>query len=143
MAAKKQVRRNITPATGKQPRVAVAPEIDDDHILWSFVLFDDCPNWREEGGKSSGFIWVAEHLKSSEGRTWGEIIANNHRDHPVPLDDLCREAQNRLWELKLDDTDPLWRLRFAGAARIWGRKDGPIFRVIWWDPCHRVCPSQK
>jgi hypothetical protein len=82
-------------------------------------------------------------MRDYERRTWAEIIANSRRDHTVPVDHLVKEARDRLVYLNQDDVDELWRLRFEGEQRIWGIKHGPLFRVLWWDPLHRVCPARK
>jgi hypothetical protein len=59
----------------------------------------------------------------------------------VPVDHLCREAQDRLIELERDDTEQLWELRIptTDSWRAWGLVDGAVFYFIWWDPDHTVC----
>ena len=61
----------------------------------------------------------------------------------IKIDSLCKEAQNRLIELRFDDLDELWEFRLSGKERIWGTRFGAVIDLIWWDPNHEVCPSKK
>ncbi|MDQ2731557.1 MAG: hypothetical protein M3Y56_07855, partial [Armatimonadota bacterium] len=63
--------------------------------------------------------------------------------HPVELGKLCKAAQDRLVEIRQDDAATLFSLRIGGQGRIWGVRDGPTLRILWWDPQHEVCPSLK
>jgi len=110
-------------------------------VHWSFRNFDRQFRVNRKDGAEDGFCDVASHMKAFEGKTWAEIERDRKHDHPVPCAHLVREAQNRLQEIKLDDLDELWRFRFSGERRIWGIRDGRLFRVLWWDPEHQICPS--
>ncbi len=81
-------------------------------------------------------------MKSYSTMTWGQIEQDRHRDHVVSMDSLIKEARDRLIELQLDDY-PLMRFRFDGLKRLYGIRTGRFFQVLWWDPQHKVCPSQK
>lgn len=89
-------------------------------------------------------VWgdIFEKLVSYESRTWAEILSNPTRDHPIAVGKLCKEARQRLMDLKLDDVEALFRFRFTGLQRLWGIRDRNVFQVLWWDPEHKVCPSQ-
>jgi hypothetical protein len=83
-------------------------------------------------------------LGGFEGQTWGDIITksqNNH--HFMAVTKICNEAQARLNELDLDDTDALFSLRLSGRERIWGILDNGIMLVLWWDPFHQVYPVAR
>lgn len=56
---------------------------------------------------------------------------------------MISEAQTRLEELKLDDEEELFRFRLDGTARVWGIREGRVFKILWWDPEHEICPSNK
>jgi hypothetical protein len=73
--------------------------------------------------------------------TLGEILGRNN--HRVSVEILCKEARDRLSELKLDDVDELLSLRLTGAQRIWGILEHNVVSLLWWDPNHQVCPSPK
>lgn len=86
---------------------------------------------------------VMDKLKSHESRRLAEIFRDaKHHNHPIALEDLSKEARARLEELALDDIDCVHTLRLSGAERIIGWRFENVYYVIWWDPEHRVCPSQ-
>ncbi len=84
---------------------------------------------------------LLQKVFDSQKLTW-QILRDNG-SHLVQVDSLCAKAQKRLLELRKDDCDELFSLRFTGCKRIWGIKDGNILWLLWWDPDHEVCPSQK
>lgn len=65
-----------------------------------------------------------DKLKSYESRTWKEIVSDKKRDHAVRVENLDKQARERLIELKYDDFEILFRLRFEGKQRLWGIKEG-------------------
>jgi hypothetical protein len=85
---------------------------------------------------------VVSHLRDYERRTWEEIERDHKRDHPIPVpcDGLSRDALDRLRTLRMDDIDELWRFRFGAKVRVWGIRFDHYFRVLWWDPQHKVYP---
>lgn len=138
---RKQPKRAYQPSRRKQPRGEPSSTADLTPI-WSFALFDKSAVWHDEQYQEETFREVASHLKDYEGMTWGRIENRRRYNHPVPVERLITEAQKRLVEINLDDTDELWRFRLSGKRRIWGIRDRHIFKVLWWDPQHRICPSQ-
>ncbi|HEV7881458.1 hypothetical protein [Bradyrhizobium sp.] len=85
---------------------------------------------------------VIPKLHDYESMTWAEMDGPSG-SHTVDYDQLCKEAQDRLKELKMTHVEALFSVRIAGAVRVWGVKDIAILRVLWWDPDHQVCPSLK
>ncbi len=91
-------------------------------------------------------------LTEMERLTWREIraqLTGGKRRGPkhkfIPLDSLCKEAQERLQALQLDDFEELFRFRTGNMERLWGVVSGDaprVFYPIWWDPDHKVCPSR-
>jgi len=108
-------------------------------VLWSFILFDGTIEWHDQSHREESFRKVAKHMKDYEGLTWGEI---EQRDHPIAKNQLIRDAQRRLRTIQQDDIDELWRFRFDARRRIWGIRDGRVFKVLWWDPQHKIRPSR-
>ena len=84
---------------------------------------------------------IREKLKNFESMTLGEIL--NRNNHRVSVGKLCKDARDRLKELKLDDIEELLSLRLTGIQRIWGILEHNIVILLWWDPDHLVCPSPK
>jgi hypothetical protein len=87
---------------------------------------------------------VRDKLRDFESMTWYEIlVAAKHRHHAVAIDKLCKQARDRLEELGQADIGDLVSLRLSGPERVWGILNGHVFKVLWWDPEHAVCPSLK
>ncbi|MFB7831994.1 hypothetical protein [Streptomyces sp. NPDC056056] len=134
--------------------VATAGELDDQHPVWRLTLLD-----REHAGSWSWSIddatltKIIALLTEMERLTWREIRAQltggqlrrGPKHKPIPLSSLCKEAQDRLQHLNLDDLEELFRFRTGNMERLWGviKGDSPrVFYPIWWDPLHQVCPSK-
>lgn len=137
------------PKQAHHPRVSKTPASDPsivslqrEQIVWSFLVFDNTP-WIDGHAPGDRFCDIAQSMKGYESRTWAEVDRSHTRDHPVAIKGLCPTAQRRLHALKMDDIDQLWRFRFSNRQRLWGIRDRQYFKVLWWDPEHKVCPSKK
>ena len=87
---------------------------------------------------------VAGKLAESEKLTWHEILVTSKtRNHSVLVSKLCPEAKKRLTEILQDDIDEVVSLRLSGRERVWGIRQAGVFKVLWWDPKHEVCPSLR
>jgi len=84
---------------------------------------------------------IFRKIFSCQKLTWQNLRTSG--SHLVDLKDLYPKAQKRLLQIEKDDQDQLYSLRLSGKERIWGIKDGNIFWLLWWDPNHEVCPSNK
>ena len=83
-------------------------------------------------------------LAGFESMTLNEIfIVARKQNHPVPVRGLDQRAQKRLQELKLFDVEEVYCLHLSDKERIWGIRDLNVLVLLWWDPEHRVCPSEK
>lgn len=76
--------------------------------------------------------------------TWGEILAEGgrKRNHLIDVSQCCAKSQERLKYLRLDDHEQLLSLAVGAQARVFGILDRATFRILWWDPDHKVCPAQ-
>ncbi|WP_419659698.1 hypothetical protein Dvar_00190 [Desulfosarcina variabilis str. Montpellier] len=94
-------------------------------------------------GISKEVVWTAIHQKIAEFEemTWYDIKRNG--SHSIPIYNLCPQAKQRLSEIQLDDIDEIFSLRLTGRQRIFGIKHNEVLKILWWDPDHQVCPSQK
>jgi hypothetical protein len=87
-------------------------------------------------------LWeIHNKLSSFERMTWADI--GRHGSHAISVEDLCADAQKRLRDLRLDDIDEVYSLRLTGKRRIFGIRDRHTLKILWWDPGHTCCPSQK
>jgi hypothetical protein len=94
------------------------------------------------------FTFICEVSQS----TWGEIEnqetgtgRRKKRHHSYSVDGLCERARDRFGERHYDELfDPeVVRFRLDGKQRLWGVREGAVFHVIWWDPEHKVCPTDR
>lgn len=88
-------------------------------------------------------------LLEYERCTWREIESMQYgnkgktKNHFISVEKLAPEAKNRLKELKMDDVDELFSLRLEGKLRIFGIRDLNVLNIVWIDPEHEICPTQK
>lgn len=132
----------LRPQGGKQPRAAEF-EGPSDHLTpaWRFRRTDSDGPWRWRNLPNDEVHSALEKLGHREGLTWKAI--QDSGSHEVAIRRLCKEAQRRLTEIKLDDLDQLFSLRLSGRSRVWGIRDHHVLHILWWDPEHQVCPSLK
>jgi len=87
---------------------------------------------------------VRKRLVNLESQTWREILVQGKkRNHSIAIFKLCKEARDRLTELRLDDYERIWSLGVTATERIFGFLTDGVMDVLWWDPNHSVCPSLK
>lgn len=128
----------------KGARAGVNPEYANQQTpVWSIIIFDHESEWGKDRCQEEDSLWVHifPGLLNYEKRTWGEILGNRKRDHSCSIDSISKKARDRLKELKLDDIDSLFRFRLSGKQRVWGIREGRVFKLLWWDPDHEVYPS--
>jgi len=82
-------------------------------------------------------------FRNWETMTWNEILsAGRKQNHPIDVSKCIPAARARLRVLGLDDREQLMSLSVNSTARVIGIRDGTVFRIVWWDPDHQICPSQ-
>ncbi|WP_131783196.1 hypothetical protein [Legionella gresilensis] len=145
MAKKKSKKPKFSkePKPRREPRVGKQFSSDDaGQVVWSFSLIDCEGPWGFKLICRDALLsLITEGFKGKEGLNWAILKTNGC--HNVFKSQLVKNAQKRLEEIKLDDLDELFSMRFTGRARVWGIRDGNIFKILWWDPEHQVCPSSK
>ena len=62
-------------------------------------------------------------LHAYEGKTWSEIRAEmrskDQRHKSYQVDQICQENQKRLFDLKLDDLEEVFRFRLGNKPRMY------------------------
>lgn len=102
----------------------------DNHEKWGFHQLD--------------FLHIKtifQKIFQFQKMTWQEL--EYHGSHLVSIKKLCHHARERLEEIGNEDVDELFSLRFSGKERLWGIKDRNVFWILWWDPNHEICSSNK
>lgn len=136
-------------STAKEPRSSESPDAYYDmRPRW---LFSQC-----DFGLDKWSITNCEDLQkdffgklaSFESMTWKEIFSaagarrKGNNNHPIPVDELVIEAQERLRILKLNP-DELISLRVGGPKRIYGIRYGSDLQILWYTDNHDIVLSTK
>lgn len=108
-------------------------------VCWQFCSMDMSGPFSCAGITFDEWQLILSKMRQWEKMTWYEIAGR--RDHAIDVDNLSSEAKKRLIELQLDDIDEVFSLHIDGKKRLFGIRDRNIFRVLWWDREHKVCPS--
>lgn len=128
----------------------VASSANGSHPAWrlSFLDLDHAGGWSWQVSPVD-LREIIGFLSEMERLTWTEVHAqitsskrgSHRKHHPMPIGQLCTEAQQRLQELQLDDFDDLFRFRLGNKRRLWGILDEDMFYPVWWDSEHKVYPQ--
>lgn len=114
--------------------------------VWKFGSLDLEFPWgfSIQGGKKD-FDNVVRKLKDFEKLSWAEIYTNKKWNHPISISKISKQAKRRLEKLNIDANDQgsLYQLRISQKERLFGIRESEVFYVLWWDPNHEVCPSEK
>lgn len=139
---KKPVRKE-NPSVKKQPHERNHLPDANNRPAWKFSLFDpEGPfgDGHDKLDRSTVVDEILPKLRSFESMTWTQIMQSG--SHPISCDRLCKEAKDRLEARSLDDNDEVFSLRLSGRNRIFGIRQTDCLQILWWDPDHKVCPSQ-
>jgi hypothetical protein len=138
------------PKAKKTPASATSRK-DTKTVRTHQVRHSQRPSWRFSTVDLNGpFAWpvgaaieaqILRKLQQFDSMNWHEIEGPDH--HAIGVDRLSKEAQARLTEIKQDDIDEVFSFHFSGKPRIIGIRDMNVVKLLWWDPEHLVCPSQK
>jgi hypothetical protein len=133
----------------RTPRIGANPNSIYQMVMeWSPNAADCHGNW-SWGPRTWTFSdWssiILPKLRSFETMKWHEIEAaitdNGHRmHHSMPVESICDECQTRLLELEKIDDD-IYRFRLGNSRRLWGFRILQVFELLWYDPLHRVYPT--
>jgi hypothetical protein len=143
-ASPTNVRRpaKAVPVFGERRPAAFEAPREDVRLSWRLGTADVEGKWGWHHVDNGTGLYLKSKLAAFETMTWGELAASRNNKR-IPVENICGEAQERLRHLKRDDVTDLWELRLTGEQRIWGWRVGDVMHLLWWDPRHEVCPSQK
>lgn len=149
-------KKQLPVASGRQGgkhvgSAADAPEsIDRLPFSWSAADvdhdFDGAWDWNLQPKETADLLRL---LEETSRLTWREVkdlkfnskSRTRQRHHDQSIDTICPEARQRLGELHLD-LDTVFRLRHGNLIRVWGYLQGSVFKIVWYDRHHKVCPGE-
>jgi hypothetical protein len=86
---------------------------------------------------------IREKLAIFESMTWSEIfVRDKKRNHAIPVHDFRCEQARRWMKRNMADQPELWTIRFTGPERVWGIFSEGAYQIVFWDPEHRIYPTQ-
>ena len=157
MASSKKARRPVAveaasagAVTPKAISKFLASDGSHTHPVFSLSLADRTYEgewgWKLLDGPAA--VRLIEFLSLMGCTSWTAVrqqtAGGHYKHHYQPVTSLCSPARRRLRDLELDDLDPqIFRFRDGNLKRLWGfvSSDG-IFFAIWWDPNHKVYPTE-
>lgn len=108
---------------------------------WRVNLAQVVDPWGWHALDESGMRNIKAKLSEYEVKTWNEILVKEcSRNHRIECHKLCKQAQDKLAELGLDDVEQLISLRVGARERVWGILNNSVLDLLWWDPDHLVYP---
>lgn len=142
MGRGKKPSRAFNPQASKVPRGgSLADNMAGKPFAWTLESIDlDGPFGWHAVPAAELLTSVIPRLLSLQTMTWSELLAVGC--HEIEITAIVKEARERLTELGYE-IETIYSVRVTGRCRVFGVKDGAIFRVLWWDPEHQICPSQK
>ena len=132
------------PSSQKKVKNATLESTNDANPSWRFTKLELVDPFGWHTIQTDQLHFIREKLQNFESMTWNEILVQGKKfNHAVKTSGIVKEAKDRLKSLYLDDVEELVSLRLAGEQRIWGIRQGVALLLLWWDPEHKVYPSQK
>lgn len=129
-------------SVSKTPRWIGPTNIENTHLAWRFSKADLNGPYHCGALSHEDFRQLWDRLRSFEGKNAEELHANGSL-HEVSIENISREAKQRISELKYDDIDSIHSFRIDGKCRLWCMKYQNIFCILWWDKDHEVYPVEK
>lgn len=140
MSKNKQPKNKIIPNPTKNPKIDFIQT--KKGFTWSFSIIDlNGPFGWEHCKDAEMFLEVLKKKGQLEDKNFSEL--GGAGSHKIPISDISTEAFKRLREIKQDDIDEIFSFRLSGRVRFWCIRHDNVMRVLWWDPDHKVCPSNK
>ncbi len=138
----KKARVKDQPLVGKNPKAVANYSYSKLNPSWriSKLCLRDPYGWQSLPIEKIQYI--QQKLLHLESMTWDEILVKNGHHHEVDITRLCRQAQDYLEEMSLDDIDQVLSLRLTGKERVWGILNNGVVELLWWDPNHEICSSK-
>jgi hypothetical protein len=118
-------------------------------MMWSSEKKDIIGRWSWGQSRNWGLpLWrknILPFLHHYEKKMWKDIHRENagddHRFKTYETSKICKEARERLVELKIDDLEDISRFRLGNRPRLYGIMCQHVFFLLWWDPEHNIYPS--
>lgn len=142
--------RGSSAAPPKQAKVAGQPiSAQNETPLFCFRHADRATQnawaFKPTAGDATGlfqFICEMGRLKWSEIGT--QTSGGHKKHHRQQISSLDVAAQKDITKARLDEVfgGEIYRFRLTAKQRLWGFRGDRAFHVLWWDPEHKVYPTE-
>ena len=144
----------LEPGSTKDPRAKLSDQdlkTSQRAFRWSMELIDGGGKWAisEKVFRKDWCSAILPKLEDYEKKTWA-IIANDSsgkshgtRNHHIAVSNLSKAARKRLRKIEMNDLDQLYSFRLGAKKRLFGVVHDYLFKLVWYDPDHEVCPSKR
>ena len=130
--------------TEKVPKKASGDDFLNLSPAWRFSLLELVDPFGWHNLTTAQLLEIRQKLANFESMTWNQIIIlARDNNHLVSVDRICSDAYRRLEAVKQDDVGELLSLRLGGTERVWGILEHNAVKLLWWDPFHQICPSER
>lgn len=136
---RRRPRREFEPTEAKRPKSKAVADWLNERLQFTFDSFDYRMQWGSDKSQHSCVASACDKLRSFNKQKWSEVRTSGN-SHPIAVDNLCKEAKDRLLVRQVEDIDEVWSVRINKKQRVWGIRRGAILDVLWWDPEHQVYP---
>ncbi len=147
MKSDKNVRYKLNPVDRS---VKLPSNLGRDLFCWG--IKSDSIDWTDPelgfhlGCLKSFFKIIKPKLDNFSTMTWADLQSRKSC-HPMDVERIAPNSLRRLKEIFSNDVpETLYQIDVPGQFgkhRIWGKKEGRVFYLIWNDPNHRVYPTYK
>lgn len=119
-------------------------------MAWHCENADTKDRWSWGQARQWGLDEWNEHVQPKldqfSALQWREIDAfvtpSGHKaHHSMPCETIAAEPQARLRELEMEVDGDIFRFRVGAKKRLWGFRIVNVFGVLWYDPLHRIYPT--
>lgn len=147
----KSIEIQKTPLTNQNPINNKNPDsIMQKNMQWIADKKDNIGRWSWGVSRDQidqDFNEISSFLNSLTSNRWYEILSQrsgeHYKHHEQEVFSIEKEAIERWAELGLEEFDTAFRFRSGSTKRIWGYKIVDVFHLIWWDPNHKIYPTEK
>ncbi len=147
---KKTTKQNHSGQNGKKTVRQIQGSSDSEKIVWLFDNLDMAGEFAFDVNREDfHHKEVMEKMIAYSSMTWAEIKRQTHdggksKHHEIDVESLSLKAVERIRAKHLEEaTDSIFSFALQNKLRILGIREGRFFHVLWYDPEHQACPSQK
>ena len=136
---------------GHKTTVMTVDSSENSKVIWLFDRIDRAGPFAFDTNRPDfQHKEFLDKMISYSSMTWREVRMQTHdggrsKHHFLSdTDRFSREARERIAEMNLgEETDRIFSFALQNRLRIVGLRERELFHVLWYDPEHRVYPSER